>query len=74
MNREGKKIKKLYDSYLVLKAVVEETAFLTEDGILVELELVRAGQAPDRKEEEQMVQNCSGQKQKREMAAAVSME
>ena len=52
MNKEGKKIKRLYDNYMALKSVVEGTAFLTEDGILVELELVRAGQAPERKEEE----------------------
>lgn len=52
MNREGKKIKKLYDSYLALKAVVEETAFLTEDGILVELSLVHAGQMKDKDKEE----------------------
>ena len=57
MNKEGKKIKRLYDDYMALKSVVEGTAFLTEDGILVELELVRAGQAPagqapERKEEE----------------------
>lgn len=43
MDKEGRKIKKLYDNYLALKAVVEGTAFLTEDGILVELELVPAG-------------------------------
>ena len=48
MDKEGKKIKKLYDNYLALKAVVEGTAFLTEDGILVELELVRS----DREKEE----------------------
>ena len=52
MNKEGKKIKRLYDDYMALKAVVEGTAFLTEDGILGELELVRAGQRPKRKEEE----------------------
>lgn len=54
MNKEGKKIKKLYDNYLALKSVVEGTAFLTEDGILVELELVRAGQAREKKEEEKI--------------------
>ena len=52
MNKEGKKIKRLYDHYMALKSVVEGTAFLTEDGILVELELIRASQAPERKEEE----------------------
>jgi len=52
MNKEGKKIKRLYDNYMALKSVIEGTAFLTEDGILVELELVRAVQAPERKEEE----------------------
>ena len=52
MNKEGKKIKRLYDDYMALKSVVEGTAFLTEDGILVELELVRAGQAAERNEEE----------------------
>ena len=52
MNKEGKKIKRLYDDYMALKSVVEGTAFLTEDGILVELELVRSSQAPERKEEE----------------------
>lgn len=52
MNKEGKKIKRLYDDYMALKSVVEGTAFLTEDGILVELELVRARQAAERNEEE----------------------
>lgn len=52
MNKEGKKIKRLYDDYMALKSVVEGTAFLTEDGILVELELVRARQAEERNEEE----------------------
>ena len=52
MNKEEKKIKKLYDNYLALKSVVEGTAFLTEDGILVELELVRTGPVPEKKEEE----------------------
>ena len=52
MNKEGKKIKKLYDSYLALKAVVEETAFLTEDGILVELSLVPAGKTQEKDKEE----------------------
>ena len=47
MNKEGKKIKRLYDDYMALKSVVEGTAFLTEDGILVELELVRAGRVHD---------------------------
>lgn len=42
MDKEGKKIKKLYDNYLALKELVESNSFLTEDGILVELELVRA--------------------------------
>ena len=40
MDKEGKKIKKLYDNYLALKKAIEGTAFLTEDGILVELELI----------------------------------
>ena len=52
MNKEGRKIKKLYDNYLALKSVVEGTAFLTEDGILVELELVRARQTEDKNKEE----------------------
>ena len=52
MNKEGKRIKKLYDNYLALKSVVEGTAFLTEDGILVELELVRARQTKETNEEE----------------------
>ena len=52
MNKEGKKIKGLYDDYMALKAVVEGTAFLTEDGILVELELVRAGRVQEKNEEE----------------------
>lgn len=52
MNKEGKRIKKLYDNYLALKSVVEGTAFLTEDGILVELELVRARQTEEKNEEE----------------------
>ena len=42
MDKEGKKIKKLYDNYMSLKKVIEGTAFLTDDGILVELDLVRS--------------------------------
>ena len=52
MNKEGKKIKRLYDDYMALKSVVEGTAFLTEDGILVEMELVRAGRVQEKNEEE----------------------
>ena len=52
MNKKGKKIKRLYDDYMALKSVVEGTAFLTEDGILVELELVRAGRVQEKNEEE----------------------
>ena len=52
MNKEGKKIKRLYDDYMALKSVVEGTAFLTEDGNLVELELVRAGRVQEKNEEE----------------------
>ena len=51
MNKEGKKIKRLYDNYMALKSVVEGTAFLTEDGILVELELVRADRAQSERKE-----------------------
>ena len=51
MNKEGNKIKRLYDNYLALKSVVEGTAFLTEDGILVELELVRSGEKKEEKED-----------------------
>lgn len=51
MDKEGKKIKKLYDNYLALKKAVEGTAFLTEDGILVELELVRADRAQSERKE-----------------------
>ena len=51
MDKEGKKIKKLYDNYLALKRAVEGTAFLTEDGILVELDLVPTDR-PERERKE----------------------
>ena len=54
MDKEGKKIKKLYDNYLALKRAVEGTAFLTEDGILVELDLVPTNR-PERERKEAAV-------------------
>ena len=52
MDKEGKKIKRLYDNYLALKKSIEGTAFLTEDGILVELDLVRTNRPAVKEKEE----------------------
>ena len=51
MKEKNKEISRLYKNYMALKKVIEGTAYLSDDGILIELAALEEGREKGRLEE-----------------------